>query len=431
MNHKKLIIIGGGFAGLQLARKLRHAPVDITIIDKHNHHLFQPLLYQVCAAMLSPRDISVALREVFARQKNTNVLMGEVVNIDKEAKEIQLGNGDTLTYDYLAIAIGSRHSYFGNDQWSEFAPGIKTIKDALEIREHLLVSFEKAERLDSISEANKYLTIVVVGGGPTGVEIAGTLAELLKKTLKSNFRKIHIDKAKVILVEGSDRLLPPFHPKLSKRTKKDLEKLGVTVLTNHIVSNITEDGVQVGDQFIDSKCIIWAAGNTIPALINTLDSEQDRQGRVIVENDLSIPNHPELFVLGDAAHFNTKNGPLPGVATVAIQQGCFLAKVLRKELKKKRVPKHRKAKFKYLDKGKLATIGSFKAVGSMGKFKFTGMLAWLIWGVVHVTYLVGFRNRISVMLEWVLHHLTAARAARIIHGTIDEKLPQNKKKKTK
>ena len=425
MNHKKLIIIGGGFAGLNVARSLKKSPVDITLIDKHNHHLFQPLLYQVATATLSPNDISVSFREIFAKQENCSVIMGEVIKIDKEKKEVTLGNGDRFSFDYLVVAVGSRHSYFGNDRWESLAPGIKTLTDAHQIREHILTSFEKAERLDSIIESLKYLTFVIVGGGPTGVEFAGTIAELINKTMRKNFRRISTEKARVFLIEGADRLLPPFHPKLSARTKKDLEKLGVTVLTEKLVTDITEEGVQIGETFIDAKNVIWAAGNAIPPVVKSLGVEQDRQGRVIVNKDLSIPEHPNIFVLGDAAHFKTKKGRiLPGVATVALQQGKFLGKLLGSELKRKKPPKKRATGFKFFDKGNLATIGSGKAVGSYGKFKFTGLLAWVIWAVVHIGYLIGFRNRLSVMFEWALHHMTGARSSRVIHGTIDEKLPR-------
>ncbi len=422
---KRLIVIGGGFAGLNLILSLKSAPIDILLIDKRNHHLFQPLLYQVATATLSPRDICTSFRELCAKQKNTTVLMGEVVAIDKDQKKVILGNGDDFSFDYLAIAVGSKHSYFGNDKWESLAPGIKTITDALNIREHILTSFEKAERLNSLSETHKYLTFVIIGGGPTGVEFAGTIAELIKKTMHENFRNIKIEKAKVFLIEALDRILPPFHPKLSERTKLDLEKLGVTVLTNHIVTDITDEGVKLGNLFIESKNVIWAAGNSIPPVVKSLQTEQDKQGRVIVEKDLSIPNHPEIFVLGDAAHFKSKKGtPLPGVATVAVQQGKFLASLLKEELKKQKPPKHRHIGFKYFDKGNLATIGTGKAVGNMGKFKFTGLFAWLIWAVVHIAYLIGFRNRMSVMLEWTMHYLTGARSSRIIHSTIDEKLPK-------
>ncbi|MBS0585049.1 MAG: NAD(P)/FAD-dependent oxidoreductase [Verrucomicrobia bacterium] len=424
MERKKLVVIGGGFAGLAVVKGLKKAPLDITLIDKRNHHLFQPLLYQAATATLSVRDIAIALRQVFAKQDNTTVIMGDVTDIDKKNKMVVLGNGDLFPYDYLVVAIGSRHSYFGNDHFEKNAPGIKTISDALLIRERILTAFEKAERLDSISETHKYLTFVIVGGGPTGVECAGSIAELIQKAMHKNFRRIRTEKARIFLIEGFDRLLPPFHPSLSERTKKDLEKLGVTVLTNRLVTNITEEGVQVGDTFIEARTVIWAAGNAIPPLVQCLETPLDRQGRVLVEKDLSIPGHSEIFVAGDAAHFKFKDKILPGVATVALQQGRFLAKLLLKEAKQSHPSKHRKNGFVYFDKGNLATIGTGKAVGNIGNFRFKGLFAWLIWGFVHIAYLVGFRNRISVMLEWTIHYLTGARSARIIQGTIDENLPK-------
>lgn len=428
MDRKKLIVIGGGFGGINVIKSLKHANLDILLVDKKNHHLFQPLLYQAATATLSPKDICISFREIFAKQKNTSVIMGEVTKIDKETKEITLGNGDKYDYDYLVMAIGARHSYFGNDDWEKLAPGIKTVKDALQIREHILTSFEKAERLDSISDTYKYLTFVIVGGGPTGVEFAGSIAELINKTMRRNFRRIKMETAKVFLIEGSDRLLPPFHKKLSARTKRDLEKLGVTVLLNKIVTNITSDGVQIGDNFIESKNVIWAAGNKVPGLADTLQVEQDRQGRVVVNKDLSLKDHPEIFVIGDAAHFKTKKDrTLPGIATVALQEGRFVGKLIRDEIKSNKAIKKRKIGFKYFDKGNLATIGSYKAVGSFRKFNFTGLTAWIVWAFVHVGYLIGFRNRLSVMLEWAIHHLTGIRAARIIQGTIDEDLPKKDK----
>ena len=332
---KKLIVIGGGFAGLNLIQGLKTADIEITLIDKSNHHLFQPLLYQVATAILSPRDICSSFREIFAKQKNTTVIMGEVTQIDAVQKQVVLGNGETFPYDYLAIAVGSRHAYFGHPEWEAHAPGIKTISDSLLIREHLLSAFEQAERLPAADESLAYLTFIIVGAGPTGVEFAGTIAELIHKTMRKNFRRIKTEKARVFLVEAFDRVLPTFHPKLSKRTKKDLEKLGVQVLLNHAVTEINSEGVRLGDTFIESKTIIWAAGNTIPSVVKTLPAEYDKAGRVLVNPDLSLPHHPEIFVLGDAAHFKSKNGhPLPGVATVAVQQGRFLASLLKKNVEK-------------------------------------------------------------------------------------------------
>ena len=422
MRKKKLIIIGGGFAGINACKALKKADLDITLIDKKNHHLFQPLLYQAATATLSPRDISVSLREIFARQKNTTVLMGEVTSINKEKKEITLENGDLVHFDTLIVAIGARHSYFGNSQWERYAPGIKTIKDSLLIRNHILTAFERAEREHFTSKRQRFLNFVIVGAGPTGVEFAGTIAELLKTTLKRNFRHINPHKANIYLIEGADRPLPPFPEKLSNYTKKTLEKMGVKILTKTFVTEINEFGVKMGDKFIESNNIIWAAGNTVSQMLESLNSERDRSGRVIVQDDLSIPEHKNIFVLGDAASFTTKKGVnLPGVATVAIQQGAYVGKLINQELKnntKRRYP------FKYFDKGSLATIGTGKAVASVRGFNFKGISAWVVWGFVHVAYLIGFRNRLSVMFEWALHHLTGARAARIIHGSYGDDLPK-------
>jgi NADH dehydrogenase len=423
MKRKRLIIIGGGFAGLNACKGLRKANLDITLIDKKNHHLFQPLLYQAATATLSPRNIAVSLREVLAKQKNTTVLMGEVKAIDKVKKIISLENGETLPFDYLVVAVGAMHSYFGNNHWAKFAPGIKTLKDALLIRNHLLTSFERAERERVESERQKYLNFVIVGAGPTGVEFAGTIAELLKTTLKKDFRHINPKNANIYLLEGAPRVLPPFPEKLSEYTKKTLMKMGVKVLTNTIVTEINEYGVSMHDKFIESKNIIWAAGNAAPEMLKSLNVERDRIGRVIVNEDLSIPGEKSIFVLGDAASFTTKKGKnLPAVATAALQEGRFIAKLLTKELKNE---SRKRPKFKYFDKGSLATIGTLKAVGVFKTFTFKGVFAWIIWGFVHVAYLVGFKTRLSVMFEWFLHHVTGSRAARIIHGSLGDDDPKN------
>ncbi|MCH9621592.1 MAG: NADH dehydrogenase-like protein [Chlamydiia bacterium] len=423
MKRKKLIIIGGGFAGINACKALKKANLNITLLDKKNHHLFQPLLYQAATATLSPRDISVSLREIFAKQKNTTVLMGEVIKIDKEKKEITLENGDILEFDYLIVAIGARHSYFGNEQWEQYAPGIKTLKDALLIRNHILTAFERAEREHFASRRQRFLNFVIVGAGPTGVEFAGTIAELLKTTFKRDFRHIDPRKANIYLIEGADRPLPPFPKKLSKYTKKTLEKMGVKILTKTFVTEINEFGVMMGEKFIESNNIIWAAGNTVSNMLDSLDTKRDRAGRVVVCGDLSIPNSRDIFVLGDAASFTTTKGQnLPGVATVAIQQGRYVGKLIKQEIKR---PKRKRKLFKFFDKGSLATIGSGKAVASAFGLNFKGLVAWFVWGFVHVAYLIGFRNRLSVMFEWALHHLTGARAARIIHGSYGDDLPKN------
>lgn len=417
MIYTKVVIIGGGFAGLKVAKKLKNAKMEILVLDKKNHHLFQPLLYQVASAALSPADIAYPLREIFKYQKNTTVLMGEVESIDKEKKFITLSNGLKYTYDYLVVATGARHCYFGNDQWEKYAPGLKTLKDALNIRERILISFEKAERIDSYSESEKYMNFVVIGGGPTGVEMAGAIAEIAHKTMLKNFRKINPQKSKVFLIEAAPRVLPPYPESLSYKAQKDLEHMGVKVLVNTMVTNITDDGVEIKDGFIPAKNVIWAAGNEASPLLKTLDVALDRQGRVIVDKDLSLPDHPEIFVIGDAACALDKKGrPIPAVATAAIQQGAYVGKLIRKEK-----PKSKRRPFKYFDKGSMATIGTLKAVACMGKIKFSGFLAWLAWGFIHIAYLIGFRTRYAVMLEWYFHYLTGMRGARLIHNTIDDK----------
>ncbi|QVL57384.1 MAG: NAD(P)/FAD-dependent oxidoreductase [Simkaniaceae bacterium] len=425
MIYTRVVIIGGGFGGLNCAQTLSKANLDILLIDKKNHHLFQPLLYQVASAALSPADIATPLREIFASQVNTTVIMGTVESVDKEKRELILVNGDHIPYDYLVIAAGARHSYFGNDQWEPLAPGLKTIADALKIRERILISFEKAERMDSIHEAEMYLNFVIIGGGPTGVEMAGSIAEIAHKTMFQNFRRINTEKSKIYLVEGAPRVLPPFPEKLSARAKKDLEKMGVRVITGEMVTNITEEGAQVGDDFIAARNVIWAAGNQASPLLKTLDIPLDRQGRAMVEPDLSIPEHSEIFVIGDAACAMGKDGkPLPAIAPTAIQQGRYVGKIIRRQ-----VPKEKRRPFKYFDKGGVATIGKNKAVGYFRGMHFKGIFAWLIWGFIHIFYLVSYRSQFAVMLDWVFHYMTGLRGARLIHKNIDDELPKLNKKK--
>lgn len=408
MHTKKVVIIGGGFGGLTAAKELKNANLDITLIDKTNHHLFQPLLYQVATAALSPADVAAPIRAILNKQKNVRVIMGEVSRIDTSAKKVFL-NGDVFDYDYLIVAVGSRHSYFGNDAWEKFAPGLKTINDALKLREKILLSFEKAERLDDEKEINKYLTFVIVGGGPTGVELAGAIAEIARKTMLKDFRKIDPAKTKIILVEALDRLLTAFDQQLSAKAKKSLEELGVTVLLNKRVVDINERGVQIENEMIETPNVIWAAGNTIPSIVHSLDSETDRAGRVIVEKDCSIKNHPEVFVIGDAALFIENEKPLPGIAPVAIQQGRYAAKIISDE-----IPKEERKPFKYFDKGILATIGKAKAVMQIGGIKASGWFAWIAWVFVHILYLIGFRNRYKVLAEWIWLYITNRHGIRLI-----------------
>ncbi len=420
MIYTRVVVIGGGFGGINCVQTLKKADLNVLLIDRKNHHLFQPLLYQVASCALSPADIATPLREIFANQKNATVIMGTVESIDKKNQEIILVNRDIISYDYLVVAAGARHSYFGNDHWEPLAHGLKTITDALKIRERILISFEKAERMDSIHEAEKYLNFVIIGGGPTGVEMAGAIAEIAHQTIFKNFRRINPEKSKIYLLEGHLRVLPLFPEKLSARAKKDLEKIGVRVLTGELVTNITEEGVQFGDNFIVARNVIWAAGNKASSLLKTLDVPLDRQGRARVELDMSIPEHPEIFVIGDAACVIEKDGkPLPAVAPTAIQQGRYVGKIIRRQ-----VPKKKRPPFKYFDKGGVATIGKNKAVGFFRGMHFEGIFAWLIWGFIHIFYLVSYRSKFAVMLNWVFHYIKSIRGARLIHKDIDDELPK-------
>lgn len=422
MAYTKVVIIGGGFGGLNTAKSLKGAKLDILLIDKTNHHLFQPLLYQVATAALSPADIAIPIREVFRGQSNFHVIMGDVVSIDKNKKEVVLGNGDRMSYDYLVLSVGASHSYFGNDPWEKFAPGLKTISDALKIREQVLISFERAERMDSLKEAAKYLNFVVIGGGPTGVEMAGAIAEIARKTMFKNFRNIRPEESKVYLVEAAPYILPVYPQKLSLKAKEDLENLGVCVMVGKKVTNVSEAGVQIEDTLIPSRNIIWAAGNQASPLLKTLDTPLDRQGRVIVDSELNIPGHPEIFVIGDAAQAMGADGkPLPGIAPTAIQQGKYVAKIL-----KNGVPKDKRPPFKYFDKGYMATIGKSKAVVVAGKLQFSGFIAWLAWCFIHVAYLVGFKNRLVVMMQWFFVFLTGQRGARLIYRSLDKEMTSQK-----
>jgi len=424
MSNSKAIIIGGGFGGLNVAKKIGKANVDVLLIDKTNHHLFQPLLYQVATAALSPADIATPIREILKKNLNQTVLMGHVEKIDKEKKQVRLMNGDVYAYDYLVLAVGAKHSYFNNPEWEKHAPGLKTLVDALKIRERVLISFEKAERSNSLSDARKYLNFVIVGGGPTGVELAGAIAEIANETMLKNFRRIDPTKTKIYLVEAANQILPAFPNDLAKKAQKYLEKFGVRVLTGKKVVNISSEGVNINDTFIETKNIIWAAGNKASPILETLNTKLDGQGRAFVEKDLTIPGHPEIFVIGDAAHAVDKNNkPLPGLAPVAIQQGMYVANII-----KKNIPQNKRKPFKYFDKGSLATIGKTKAVGTFKKFKFSGFKAWLAWCIVHIMYLVTFKNRLIVLTQWVFSYILGQRGARLINRDIDIDLKNRLKK---
>jgi len=378
--------------------------------------LFPPLLYEVATAALSAADIATPIRELLSPYKNINVLMGEVVSIHKQERTVELRNGDLIGYDFLVIALGSHQYYFGHGDWEKFALGLKSLSDALRIRERILISFEKAERCSSLSEAEEYLNFIIVGGGPTGVEMAGAIAEMCYKTMLHNFRHIDPGRAKIFLVEAMPRILTAFPEKLSRKAQSYLENLRVQVMTGRKVTEVTEKGVKVEQTFIPSHNVIWAAGDHGSPVLKTLGVPLDRQEKVIVDADLSIPDHPEIFVIGDAAcAMDPMEKPFPGVAPVAIRQGKYAGKIIRSQLPKKQRPP-----FTYFDKGMLATIGKTKAIGAFRKWEFSGFFAWVIWGFVHLVYLKGFHNRLSVMLQWVFSFFTNQRGARLIYRSIDK-----------
>ena len=406
----QVVIIGAGFAGLNAAKRLRSAPVRITVLDRRNHHLFQPLLYQVAAAALNPSDIAMPIRHILRRQKNTEVLLGEVTEVDPAGKRVHLDVG-SVSYDYLIIATGATHSYFGNEQWSRFAPGLKTIEDALIIRRRVLLAYEMAERERDPELQQRWLNFIIVGAGPTGVELAGALAEISRQTLERDFRRIDPTRARIILLEGAPRVLPPYPEDLSEAAKRQLIKLGVEVHTGAQVTAIDGEGAVVGSQRIPARTVIWAAGVAASPLARSLGVPLDRAGRVVVEQDLSVPGHPEIFVVGDLAAVKSDGKPVPGVAPAAIQEGRHAALNIAREIRSLgRLP------FRYRDKGSLATIGRAAAVADLGRVKFTGLIAWLAWLVVHIFYLIGFRNRVLVLLEWAWSYLTTQRGARLITG---------------
>lgn len=412
----KVIIIGGGFGGLNVAKALKKAKADILLVDKTNHHVFQPLLYQVASAALSPGNIAVPLREIVKKQLNTSVLMANIQRIDPKKQIIISVCNEVFPYDYLVIATGTTHSYFGQDHWEGYAPGLKTLEDAVSIREKILLAFEMAERSDDPLKVLKFLRFVIIGGGPTGVEMAGAIAEIARKTLFNNFRKIHPELSEIYLIEGLRHILPSYPEKLSWKAEKDLEKMGVKVITNTRVTGIDSQGVHLGDHLIETSNIIWAAGNQAGALVKTLDVPLDKQGRVIVNSDLTIPGYTNVFVIGDVAHFDDeKCGVLPGVAQVAIQQGKYVGKVIQNK-----TPHEKRKPFKYFDKGMMATIGRSKAIAVVKNVKLSGFIAWLAWGLIHIAYLISFSNRLLVMIQWFYFYLAGTRTARLIKRPIFE-----------
>lgn len=412
-----VVIVGGGFAGLHAARALRQAPVQITLVDRTNHHLFQPLLYQVATASLSPGDITAPIRWVLRRQRNVFVMLGEVTGIDVASRVISLNAARrSITYDYLVLAPGGRHSYFTHPEWEPLAPGLKSVEDAAEMRRRFLLSFERAELCDDDAERAAYQTIVIVGGGPTGVELAGAIPDIARKALRRDFRRIDTRRTRVILVEAGDRVLPAYPASLSDRAKRDLESLGVEVRLNSLVTELRDDRVCIGDESISTRTIFWAAGNEISPLTRALEAPMDKAGRVLVEPDLTVPGHPEVFVIGDAAHVVCDGRTVPGVAPAAMQQGRSAGRNIARSL----AGKPRKP-FRYINKGDLATIGRHKAVADFGHLRFGGRLAWWLWLTIHITYLIGFRNRATVLIEWAYAYFTYQRGVRLIMGS--ERVP--------
>jgi NADH dehydrogenase len=405
-----VVIVGGGFGGLQAAVALAQLPVRLTLIDRTNHHLFQPLLYQVATAGLSPADIASPIRHVLKRSKNVEVLMAEVTGLDSVNRRVLMGQ-DTLGYDYLILATGARHSYLGHDEWEQFAPGLKSINDATSIRQRILRAFEAAELEGDEACKREWLTFILVGAGPTGVEMAGAIAELAHTALKDEFRRITPSSAHILLLEAGPRIMASFPEELAADAQHKLEQMGVEVRTNTRVEQIDANGAVAGDKRIPSRTIIWTAGVKASPAGSWLSAATDRAGRVMVNPDLSVPGRPEIFVIGDTAHVEQEGAQLPGVAPVAMQQGRYVATVIRNRVRGQAVP----PPFHYHDKGNLATVGRRFAIVAAGQVKLAGLIAWLMWLTVHIFYLIGFRNRLLVMLQWMWAYFTFDRGVRIIN----------------
>lgn len=405
----RILVLGCGFGGLFAVRALRNAAVDITVVDRTNHHLFQPLLYQVATAGLAAPAIAEPIRRELAKQKNVTVLLGEAQRIDPAARSVILENGETLSYDRLIVATGATDSYFGHDDWRAFAPGLKTLDDAFEIRRRILLAFEYAERERDVAKRAAWLTFVVIGGGATGVEMAGTLAEIARHTLRGEFRRFDPGNARVVLVEGQDRVLPPYPPDLSERARLQLEHLGVTVWLGKRVTRIDADGVELGIERLEAKTVVWCAGVAASPLGATLGVPLDRGGRVIVEPDLSVPGHPEIQVIGDLASIPSHEPRVPGIAPAAKQMGRHAAHNILSALAGRPT-----MSFRYRDYGQLATIGRSKAVAAFGKTHLSGWPAWITWLTAHVFFLIGFRNRLVVLIDWAWAYWTFERSARVV-----------------
>lgn len=424
MNRKRVVIIGGGFGGITAAKKLRNSGFDITIVDKKNHHLFQPLLYQVATAALSPGDIAIPIRSIFSNDDSVRTVLGEVVEIEPDENRISLASGKQVGYDYLIAAPGAIYNYFGNAGWEKHAPGLKTLDNALSIRETILLSLEKADQYENPEDRKPFLTYVVIGAGPTGVEMAGAIAEIAKRNMMRDFKSISPGETTVYLAEAAERVLNGYPEELSEKAKQDLEKMGVQVLLGKPVTQISENGAEIDGKFIETPNIIWAAGVKTAPLLSELDCEKDKMGRVKVKPDLTLPGSDNLFIIGDAAYLEDKNGnPLPALAPVALQQGKYVAKQIRNRENGKPV-----TPFTYVDKGTMATIGRAKAVADIKGLKFSGFIAWILWSVIHIFFLIGFRNRFRVFAEWIWHYITFKRGVRLItdrfkiSGVVEEEM---------
>jgi NADH dehydrogenase len=409
----RVVVVGGGFGGLYLARKLGRLPVSVTVVDRTNHHLFQPMLYQVATAALSAPEISSPIRSILSHHRNVDVLLADAVRVHPDERSVELGDGLTLPYDYLILAPGARHSYFGHPEWEVLAPGLKTLEDAGEVRRRILLAFEKAEREADAVVRQRHLTFVVVGGGPTGVEVAGAIVEIARFALRKDFRRIDPREATVMLLEGGPRLLATYPPGLSDAAKERLRRLGVDVRLETLVTGIEPGAVHAAGWRIPTDTVVWAAGNEASPLLRSVEAPLDRQGRVIVEPDCSVPGRPELFVVGDAAAFRHREGfdSLPATCPAAIQMGEYVASAIADDLAKRA-----RRPFRYRHKGQLAVIGRGHAVADLGAFRARGFVAWLLWIFIHIFFLIGFRNRLMVMIDWAWSYVTFQRGARVITG---------------